>query len=686
MAVNRAGTVKLVLFRPMTPRMPIRPALGAFRSWRTLLLGLTVACFLANAVHLQSGWGSDGVDWFFQTVLYDATLVLAAVCCAVRRSSSKVERRAWLLLSAGVFAWALGDVYYEVVLAKLPEDEVPFPSPADLGYLAFYPPVFVGLALLVRSQVVRFTRSFWIDGFLAGLTVAAIGAALVFDRVLESTGGDKAAVATNLAYPLGDLILIGLVVGFLALGGRRVSASWLLISVALGVFAIADSAYLVQVANGNYVYGSLVDLGWPAAMVLLALASAAPASRADTATEMRTLPLVPAAFALVDVAILLYDHFVRVGLLPLALAAASLLAVVARMTLTLIENGRMLRTSRRDAVTDPLTGLHNRRRLQASLDELCAERVPEPHVVLMFDLDGFKGYNDMYGHAAGDALLVRLAARLSTAVGAGGDTYRLGGDEFCVVAPGPASPELRARAVEALSEEGEGFSIRSSCGVVALPEEAVTPTEALRIADVRMYEEKNSRPSAGKQTMRVLLSALQERDPALADHTGNVTRLAMEVAEQLELDSPTIETLRLAAQLHDIGKIAIPDSILMKPEPLSDTEWAFMKRHTIIGERIVSAAPALGSAAMLIRSSHERWDGAGYPDGMAGEEIPIAARVLFVCDAYEAMVSGRPYQPPYTPEAARDELRRNAGTQFDPTVVEATLHVLTTRHGVIAAA
>jgi two-component system, cell cycle response regulator len=670
----------------MTPGMPFRPAPGAFRSWRTHLQWLTLAFFVANAGQLLTGWGGGNVDWFFQTVLYDVTLVLAGVCCAVRRSPSKLERRAWRLLGAGVLAWAVGDIYYELVLAKLPEDEIPFPSPADLGYLAFYPPVFVGLALLVRSQIVRFTKAFWIDGVLAGLTVAAIAAALVFEPVLESTGGDAAAVAVNLAYPLGDLILIALVVGFLALGGRRVPASWLLISLALGLFAVCDSVYLVQVANGSYVYGSLVDLGWPAAMVLLALASAAPASRAGAGTEMRTLPLVPAAFALADIAILVYDHFVRLGLLPLALASASLLAVVVRMTLTLVENGRMLRASRHDAVTDPLTGLHNRRRLQATLAELCEEQPPEPHVVMMFDLDGFKGYNDMYGHAAGDALLVRLAARLAAAVGADGETYRLGGDEFCVVARGRASAALRDRAVEALTEEGEGFSVRSSCGVVTLPDEATTPTEALRIADVRMYEEKNTRPSAGKQTMRVLLSALQERDPALADHTGNVTTLATEVAGALELDSVTIETVRLAAQLHDIGKIAIPDSILAKPEALSDTEWAFMKRHTIIGERIVSAAPALGSAAALIRSSHERWDGAGYPDGLAGEAIPIGARIVFVCDAYEAMVSGRPYQPPYTPEAARQELRRNAGTQFDPAVVDAALRVLTRRRMVTAAA
>lgn len=282
--------------------------LPSLRPWRRLLLALTVALFAATALQLQTGWGGTRTDTLFELVLYDAIFVLAGACCAVRPSTSKLERRAWLLLSAGVIAWALGDIYYNVAFFGTPEDAVPFPSPADLGYLAFYPPVFVGLGLLVRSQLVRFTKAFWIDGLVAGLTVAAIAAALVLDRVLESTGGDAAAVAVNLAYPLADLLLIALVVGFLALGGRRVSGTWLLISLALGVFAVSDSVYLVQIANGTYGFGSYVDLGWPAAAVILALASAAPSMRTAASGDLRALPLVPAGFALVDIALLLYDH------------------------------------------------------------------------------------------------------------------------------------------------------------------------------------------------------------------------------------------------------------------------------------------------------------------------------------------------------------------------------------------
>ena len=650
----------------------------SFPSGRRLLLALTVLLFAAQAVQLTTGWGDARVEDVFEFVVYDAVILLAGICCALRRSGSALERRAWLLLSVGVVAWGLGDIYYTVAFAGTPEDAIPFPSPADAGYLCFYPPVFAGLGLLVRSQLVRLTKAVWIDGLVAALTVGAIAATLVFDGSFVRTGGDAAAVAVNLAYPLGDLILLALVVGSLALGGRRVSGTWLLISLALAFFALSDATYLVQVANGTYEYGSLLDLGWPAAMVMLALASAAAPAGPSASSDMRALPLVPAVFGIVDIAILVYDHFVPIDLLSLVLASCSLLAVVVRMSLTLVENGAMLRASQIDAVTDPLTGLRNRRRLQTRLEEVCGEQPLRQHLLMMFDLDGFKGYNDMYGHAAGDALLVRLAVRLAAAVEADGEAYRLGGDEFCVLAPGSVedADELRARAMAALAEDGEGFSIRSSCGVVAIPDEAETPSEALRIADVRMYEEKNTRPSAGKQTMRVLLSALQERDPSLASHIGQVTVLATDVAEELGLDPPNVETVRLAAQLHDIGKIAIPDSILTKPEPLTESEWQFMRRHTVVGERIVSAAPALSSAASIIRSSHERWDGLGYPDGKRGEEIPIGARIVFACDAYEAMISGRPYQTPLAAEEARGELQRQAGTQFDPRVVDALMRVL----------
>jgi HD-GYP domain-containing protein (c-di-GMP phosphodiesterase class II) len=204
-----------------------------------------------------------------------------------------------------------------------------------------------------------------------------------------------------------------------------------------------------------------------------------------------------------------------------------------------------------------------------------------------------------------------------------------------------------------------------------LPREATTATEALREADRRMYARKSSdsRSSAGRQSADVLLRILSERNHDLGVHLDEVTGLTEAVADRLELPDEERAPLLQAASLHDVGKAAIPDDILDKDGPLDEEEWAFMRRHTLIGERILSAAPALTRAAKLVRWSHERYDGAGYPDGLAGADIPLGARVIAVCDAYDAMVSDRSYRPARTPADALAELRRCAGSQFDPEVV-----------------
>ena len=290
----------------------------------------------------------------------------------------------------------------------------------------------------------------------------------------------------------------------------------------------------------------------------------------------------------------------------------------------------------------------------------------------MFDLDGFKAYNDTFGHLAGDALLTRLGRRLREAVAHTGVAYRLGGDEFCVLASGAASLPTIEAAVEALAERGGAFAIGNSHGTVTLGDEVRKPEDALRIADQRMYERKNrGGRSAGDQSKAVLVRALSESRPELASHGIDVSRMAELVARQLEVAEDELDPIRYAAELHDIGKVGIPEAILAKPGELDPEEWAFMRQHTIIGERIVAGAPALAQVGRLVRSSHERWDGAGYPDELGGEEIPIGSRIIAVCDAFDAMLSDRPYQSGRSANAALAELRRCTGTQFDPAVVEA---------------
>ena len=330
------------------------------------------------------------------------------------------------------------------------------------------------------------------------------------------------------------------------------------------------------------------------------------------------------------------------------------------------------------SMTDALTGIPNRRQLKLDLDQgLKQASRDQPLLLMLFDLNGFKGYNDTFGHPAGDALLIRLAKALEQAMTEhGGGAYRLGGDEFCVLAsvdPDATTP-IVAAASQALSEHGGGFSITASYGAILLPQESQDVTEAMRQVDQRMYAQKTSeRRSPERQTRDVLLRALQERNPELAQRHAEVARLVEAVAERMALPHDEHTQLRQAAELHDVGKMGIPEELLHKPAPLDAEEWAFVRRHPLIGERIIGAAPALAPAARLVRSTHERFDGSGYPDGLAGEQIPLGARIIAVCDAFTAMTSSRPYAAQRTLSEAIAELRQCAGSQFDPAVVDPVL-------------
>ena len=357
----------------------------------------------------------------------------------------------------------------------------------------------------------------------------------------------------------------------------------------------------------------------------------------------------------------------------------ALAAMTASLRHLMGENYRLLAASREEANTDALTGLPNRRALMHDLEAVISHVDEGDTVVLaLFDLDGFKQYNDTFGHPAGDALLVRIADRLRGELDGRATAYRMGGDEFCMLATGDRGQGegLAQAASTAMFERGDAFTIGCSFGLAHLPQDATTADDALRVADTHMYDHKAGRASASRQSVDVLLKALNERSPGLHRHGAGVADLAVATAERLGCPEHDVKRIEVAAQLHDIGKVAIPDSILNKPGPLDDEEWSFMRSHTLIGERIVLAAPSLAPAAALVRSSHERHDGRGYPDQLAGEQIPLGASIISACDAYDAMISSRPYSEAMTVQAAIEELRRCAGSQFHPGVVDALCDVL----------
>jgi diguanylate cyclase (GGDEF)-like protein len=337
------------------------------------------------------------------------------------------------------------------------------------------------------------------------------------------------------------------------------------------------------------------------------------------------------------------------------------------------ENWCLLDTSRAEARADALTGLPNRRALVADLTAAVAWEADRRALLIVFDLDGFKQYNDAFGHPAGDLLLRRLGRRLEAAVAPlQGTAYRMGGDEFCVLAPAEESELVVWASFNALSERGEGFEVGASYGMAEIPAEASSVALALHLADVRMYDDKaTGRPSADRQSTDVLMALISERGPDLREHVERVAALTELTARRMGLSDDATRRAALAAKLHDVGKAAIPDTIVTKAGSLDPAEWEFIHRHTVIGEHIIAAAPALAQVAEVVRSSHERFDGTGYPDGLEGEAIPIGARIITVCDAYDTMTNESVYQRRLVRSDAIAELRRHAGTQFDPHVVDA---------------
>jgi diguanylate cyclase (GGDEF)-like protein len=356
---------------------------------------------------------------------------------------------------------------------------------------------------------------------------------------------------------------------------------------------------------------------------------------------------------------------------------ACLLALIARDRRAridrVLEFDHAYRGALDEAHRDDLTGLANRRKLLADLESVFADGDGDAeHILVMYDLNGFKYYNDNFGHPAGDILLRRLGENLA-AVAEPATSYRLGGDEFCVLANLPADEveSLLAATTGALSLDGDGFSVTTCFGAVFLFSEAADPAGALRIADRRLYAQKHARTGGRGQPHEVLLQAMLERDPELRAHLQGVADLTAAVGRRVGVSENEIEELVIAAELHDLGKLAIPDAVLNKPGPLDKDEWALIQQHTVIGERILAAAPGLNGVSRIVRASHERWDGTGYVDGLAGEEIPLAARIIAVCDTFAAMTSDRLYRKAMRIEEAFAELKRCAGTQFDPRVVDA---------------
>jgi two-component system, cell cycle response regulator len=630
------------------------------------LRGCAAGVILVYAVCLLTGIGDDWSEKGLTHWINGSLLAFAGFLCLARAALVSAQRVAWTVASAALGSWAAGETLF-----ALGEGGGAFSTP-NLLSLSFYPLACLAMALLLRAQLETFFTTLWLDGLSGALSASALVAAFVFPPVLANTQGSTLEILGSISYPLADLLIVAFVLFALAMTGWRPSAALGGAAAAFVVIAITDAFSLWAAATSNSSRNEL-DWLWPAAALGLAEVAwrAAPTTKRISGTSLRLL-MFPVVVSLTALGLLLSGLVQELHMAGYELATASLFLIVVRLALTVLENLQIADASKREALTDALTGLGNRRRLMQDVE--AALEHDGTTLLVLYDLDGFKGYNDTFGHPAGDALLARLGRALDESVKGVGTAYRPGGDEFCALLTVDARmlPATIGATVEALSERGKGFAVTPSYGSVVVPDEARDVTLALQLADKRLYEQKGDRRRArdGAQVRDVLMQALRERRPDLDEHIGGVASLAHAVARRFQLNTEQVDEVTKAAELHDIGKMAVPDAILEKPASLDDREREMIRQHTVVGERILAVAPALRKIGKLVRYSHERWDGTGYPDKLKGEEIPLGARIIAVCDAFDAMTTDRPYQPAIALDDALTELRRCAGTQFDPDVVE----------------
>ena len=399
--------------------------------------------------------------------------------------------------------------------------------------------------------------------------------------------------------------------------------------------------------------------------------------------------------------------------LPVALTDddRDVLALLATQAATALENARLHERALARALEDSLTELLNHRAFQTRLEEELARarRGGQSLAVVMIDLDGFGAVNNAHGHQAGDVTLLAVARCLREQTRQADVVARYGGDEFTLILPetelGDAldiAERIRGELAHLTVAHGtRAIRVTASIGVAVMPDHATTREDLVGAADNASYAAKRAgkdrvhRAEAGAlprdpvalaarlddsnlATVEALASTVDAKDAYTRGHSGRVATYAAAIAAALDLPATDIARIRQAGILHDVGKIGVPDAILLKPDKLTAEEFAVIAEHPAIGEHILQGLPFLQEILPAVRHHHERWDGGGYPDGLAGDAIPADAAILAVADGFDAMTSSRTYRPALPTAEAIRRVREGAGTQYDSHVVAAFDRALTT--------
>jgi diguanylate cyclase (GGDEF)-like protein len=489
------------------------------------LLGVGCVAFLTILVEHP-----DAADWRWLTgwtiPAGEAVPGILAVCWGItRRRVSWMSRASAACLGAGILCWAAGDL--ALTIESLHNAPPPTPSIADAFYICFYPLTYAGIGLRLRGQVSNLSGSNWMDGLIACLGAAALCSAFAFSSLVKLTGGSTAATAINLAYPVGDVILLALIAGALALVSGRRPGAWILLGLGMLLNVAGDTANLLnQSSLGAGHWGTALTtidaIAWPTSVVLIAMSVWVRIRPSSLASEPATTnSLLPTAAAVAALGTLTAGSYFNLSHVTVVLSTLTMLAVATRLSFSVRAMQRVSLERHRQSLTDELTGVYNRRFLFQVLDTYYAERdgplAKERSLALLFiDLNGFKEINDSFGHPAGDELLRQLAKRMADAVREDDILVRIGGDEFAVVLVGGQPEHAQAvarRMTECLSEpftfDAVSANVSASIGIAFAPADARTRAGLLWCADIAMYRAKLARMSVACYDPEIDI----ERDP-----------------------------------------------------------------------------------------------------------------------------------------------------------------------------
>lgn len=679
----------------------------------TFAVALGAIYFVVVGSSLPAGWRLA-----FLEAIYCLPIALTVGFSVIaRRRSEGAERRFWLYLGSAnaiLLACEALLIYWIVAIDPVGPPRVSWPFHIMHAFAAVF---FIGILLSMSRfrSAEPATRLRWALDAFAVAVVLGVGLLIVYARPVMGPEAPIAHALLGAGYPLFGLVMLG---GTLAnIVGLKMDAwrSWdRLVAGSLALYAVAISLWptwyqTAEITSRNYERGMLDLVQFFGHWILMMAAlyrvtedtgwRSRPAPPVSSTRHRWGAAIVPgvvlAAMPLISAAAYFETRadWAIVYRVAVLLAAA---LIVTRSAVIALEHGTLFHRS----VTDPLSGLFNHRYFHDRLTEEleCSARQHQPLGVVLLDLDDFGRYNERYGHMAGDRLLADVGALLRDTCDAECTVARLGGDEFGIIVPDADALDTEALGRRALDviciQAGERpGAVTASAGTAVFPEHGMTAEQLLMDADGALFHAKESGkasvvaydasrvPDLTAQdrirrlermsrlaSIEALAIAVDARDPGTRDHSTHVAELSAELARRACLSDEEIRCVEMAAMLHDVGKIGMSDRILARGDGM-EPGWDPRMEHVALGQQMLRSA-GLPELLAAVRGHHESWDGSGKPDGLAGHEIPILARIISICDAYDALTTERTFRPALSPSQALSVLREQSGKRFDPVLVE----------------